>query len=63
MTTRARVFIVSALILLLLTGALLALASSTESTEPGSGPQEQLKEFVPTERVAADRAVSFPVDI
>ena len=48
--------LVSILLLVFLAGTLLALAQGTE-------PSDELEEFVPTERVAADRAVSFPVDI
>jgi hypothetical protein len=28
-----------------------------------AGPPEQLEEFVPSEKISADRAISFPTDI
>ena len=30
---------------------------------PTAEPEEQLEEFVPTEKLPADQAVAFPVDI
>jgi hypothetical protein len=30
---------------------------------PTAAPEEQLEEFVPTEKLPADQAVAFPVDI
>ena len=35
--------------------------SSEQASE--SAPQQPLEEFVPSEEISADRAVSFPVDI
>ena len=36
----------------------------TEQTEPGTGARATpLKEFKPTDKIGADSAVSFPVDI
>jgi hypothetical protein len=35
----------------------------TPTPTPTAKPEEQLEEFVPTERLPADDAVAFPVDI
>ena len=34
-----------------------------ETAASAEDPQEQLEEFVPTEEISADRAISFPTDI
>jgi hypothetical protein len=41
----------------------LAAAGDQPKTKPTASPGPQLEEFVPSEKVPADRAVSFPVDI
>ena len=40
-------------------------ATPTPATKPTptADPEKQLEEFVPSEKVPADRAVAFPVDI
>lgn len=38
-------------------------ASSSQEKETPAKQEEELEEFVPTERVPADSSVSFPVDI
>jgi outer membrane biosynthesis protein TonB len=35
----------------------------TPKPTPTADPEEQLEEFVPTEKLPADQAVAFPVDI
>ena len=48
----------------LLVGLLLAPAGSrAPEPAPAQSPDPQLAEFVPSERVPADSAVAFPVDI
>jgi hypothetical protein len=45
--------------------------SQQEAPEPGgesspgatAAPEEQLEEFVPSEEISADKAISFPTDI
>jgi hypothetical protein len=37
--------------------------SDTAASEPGEKWQEELEEFIPSEEVSADSAISFPVDI
>jgi hypothetical protein len=40
-----------------------ATPAPTPTPTPTAEPEEQLEEFVPTERLPADDAVAFPVDI
>ena len=40
--------------------------SESQQTDAGAAaedPEEQLEEFVPSEKISADRAISFPTDI
>ena len=40
--------------------------SESQQTDVGAAaedPEEQLEEFVPSEKISADRAISFPTDI
>jgi len=67
--------LVRSLLLVVLAGAALAAAGDqakappspapTPEASPGPEPEEvpELEEFVPTEKVKADDAVAFPVDI
>jgi hypothetical protein len=48
---------------LLALGTLAAAGDQAPTPRPTASPGPQLEEFVPSERVPADRAVSFPVDI
>ena len=59
---------VSLIVLLALVAVALLMSGSTLTSGQGSGespPSEtdELEEFVPSERVPADSAISFPVDI
>lgn len=47
----------------LLAGALWATTAQAQKKAPERGQQQEPGEFVPSERVPADSAVSFPVDI
>lgn len=52
------------LLLVLGGGALILVASGDEITTPSSAtPDPGLEEFLPSERLPADSAISFPVDI
>jgi hypothetical protein len=64
-----------AIAILLVLGILFAVPMGTESAQQESDarqektatededPQQQLEEFVPSEEISADRAISFPTDI
>ena len=64
-----------AIVILLVLCVLFAAPMGTESAQqesdprqeetgaPAADPQEQLEEFVPSEKISADRAISFPTDI
>ncbi|HXV77160.1 MAG TPA: hypothetical protein VD788_12655 [Candidatus Polarisedimenticolaceae bacterium] len=53
------------LVLLSTTPQGLRSAASADAPEPSAAPatDESLEEFVPSEEISADNAVSFPVDI
>ena len=51
------------LFLLLLALALVLVGPSLPAQDEDSAVQEELETFVPSEKVPADSAVSFPVDI
>ena len=63
--------LVRLLLIALVGGGALAVAGDQAAARPGQeatptptpAPEEQLEEFVPTEKLPADQAVAFPVDI
>jgi hypothetical protein len=68
MTRHFKTDLKSFLLVVLAAMAVLVLAAYADQAEEESASapratEEELEEFVPSERVAADRGVSFPVDI
>jgi hypothetical protein len=51
------------LVALVIVGAALAYAIGAQGEKPTPTPDPALEEFIPTEKLPADSAVSFPVNI